>query len=93
MKTLLFLLVFGLAVNSYAGRITVKVVHSDQSPASGAKVVLSLDGGGVTNAVRTGSDGKATVSWSSSAVSGKVIVNGSTVFRGRLPDHVTVKKP
>ena len=55
---------------------TVHVAHKSGSNASGIRVAASVSMGGVTKAVRTGSDGRALVEWSSSASLTNIYVNG-----------------
>ena len=71
--------------------ITVKVVwKSSGKPAEGKKVMISYDGisRGVSRNEFTNRNGEAR--FDTKPGSGKVIVSGTTVYRGRIEGHVVV---
>jgi len=71
---------------------TVKVISSSSGkPYQGARVAVSFDGfitGGVTNDVRTDSNGEA--HFDHDPRSGKIFVDGKKVFEGWIEGRVVV---
>lgn len=68
---------------------TVYVYFASGSPKSGARVVLSFDHGGVSDAFLTDRNGKAVIDHSTTGRA-KVIVDGTTKLTDRFPGTATV---
>lgn len=68
---------------------TYRVIHSNGSPASGVKVAVSFNGGGMKDG-RTDRNGYVTLSGSST--SGKIYVDGRERYNGNLTSNLEFLK-